>query len=134
MLTMPSGSVLRLATTAVALALSSACAAPMNGSPSPAPTAAEGTASLWLTNRSPLDVVVYLQDGREERRLGRVAAGRSALLTIHELSASVVPVQLLVRPNGVARSFASAPILIRRGQTLDLTIQDGTGIPAFSVW
>lgn len=120
---------------ALVATLSATACAPTNGPARAAAVQPDRQTTVEVNNRNWQQVVVYLEVDGMRHRLGTVSTGhtqrfampRSAVLA----SGSV---RLLADPIGSDEVFTTERIPIRRGQAIELTVQNHLRISSYAVW
>lgn len=120
---------------ALMTALSVPACAPTTGAAPAAAMAPEQQTTVEVTNRNWRQVVVYLEADGMRHRLGIVNTGKTQQFAMpRSVSLASGDVRLVADPIGTDDVFSTERIPVRRGQEIELTVQNQLPISSYAVW
>jgi len=123
-----------LAAIAALVFVASGCATQQNVPAGPAPPRAE-RATVEVTNHNWSDMVIYAESSGKRVRLGHVISMASEVFRIPGAFASTVAsLRLVASPIGSNSQFATTPVEVWPGQTVEFRIENQIGISTIQVW
>jgi hypothetical protein len=94
-----------------------------------------GPVEVRVENRSWSDAAIYLMSNGLVQRIGlATAAGTTTLWVPARLLSPSSDIRILSAPIGSNRSHATDALLVRPGQLIELTLDNGLGLSSWGVW
>ena len=94
-----------------------------------------GPVEVRVENRSWADAAIYLASNGLVHRIGfATAAGTTTLWVPARLLGPSSDVRIISAPIGSNRFHATDPLLVRPGQLVQLTLDNGMGLSSWGVW
>src|SRR5687768_11467033 len=94
-----------------------------------------GPVEVRVENRSWSDAAIYLLSNGLVHRIGTATAvGTTTLWVPARMLGSSSDVRLISAPIGSNGSNATDPLLVRPGQLVQLTLDNGVGLSSWGVW
>lgn len=95
----------------------------------------DADARVRVENNNWLDMAIYAERGSMRQRIGTVTSmGREMLTIPRNMLASVSSIRLIASPIGSPSDYATQPVDVWPGDTVDFTIQNSIGISSVSTW